>query len=67
MPPLNASAGVDIAHFLESGFAVKDHLASYLSLSAADVAERLPQSKEDLAAMHPGAVSYTHLTLPTKA
>ena len=55
MPPLNASAGVDIPNFLESGFAVKDHLASYLSLSAADVDERLPQSTEDLAAMHPGA------------
>ena len=55
MQPLNASAGVDIQEFLETGFSVKEHLASYLSLSAADVAERLPQSTEDLAAMHPGA------------
>lgn len=55
MQSLNAPAGVDIQDFLESGFSVKEHLASYLSLSPAEVAERLPQSKEDLAAMHPGA------------
>jgi len=55
MQPLNASAGVDIQVFLDNGFSVKEHLASYLSLSAAEVAARLPQSTEDLAAMHPGA------------
>ena len=55
MPPVHASAPVDIEEFLASGFAVKEHLASYLGLTAEVVAQRLPQSKEDLAAMHPGA------------
>ena len=55
MQPPNASAGMDIQDFLDSGFSVKEHLASYLSLSLQEVAERLPQSTEDLAAMHPGA------------
>ena len=55
MQPLKVSAGMDIQDFLDSGFSVKEHLASYLSLSPAEVAERLPQSTEDLAAMHPGA------------
>lgn len=55
MPPVHASAPVDIEEFLASGFAVKQHLASYLDLTAEEVSQRLPQSKEDLAAMHPGA------------
>ena len=55
MPPVHASAPVDIEEFLASGFAVKEHLASYLGLTAEEVSQRLPQSKEDLAAMHPGA------------
>ena len=55
MQPLKVFAGMDIQDFLDSGFSVKEHLASYLSLSPAEVAERLPQSTEDLAAMHPGA------------
>ena len=55
MPPVHASAPVGVQEFLASGFAVKEHLASYLGLTAEEVAERLPQSKEDLAAMHPGA------------
>ena len=55
MPPVQASAPVGIEEFLASGFAVKEHLASYLGLTAEEVCQRLPQSKEDLAAMHPGA------------
>ena len=55
MQPPNASAGMDIQDFLDSGFSVKEHLASYLSLSLQEVADRLPQSTENLAAMHPGA------------
>ena len=55
MPPVQASAPVGIEEFLASGFAVKEHLASYLGLTAEEVSQRLPQSKEDLAAMHPGA------------
>ena len=55
MQPVIATGDVTIQEFLASGFSVKDHLASYLSLSTAEVEERLPQSKEDLAAMHPGA------------
>lgn len=55
MQPVIATGDVSIQEFLASGFSVKDHLASYLSLSTAEVEERLPQSKEDLAAMHPGA------------
>lgn len=55
MQPVIATGDVTIQEFLASGFSVKDHLASYLSLSKDAVEERLPQSKEDLAAMHPGA------------
>lgn len=55
MQPEIATGDVTIQEFLGSGFSVKDHLASYLSLSKAEVEQRLPQSKEDLAAMHPGA------------
>ncbi|QNI86016.1 putative S-adenosyl-L-methionine-dependent methyltransferase [Synechococcus sp. PROS-7-1] len=55
MQPVIATGDVSIQEFLASGFSVKDHLASYLSLSTAEVEERLPRSKEDLAAMHPGA------------
>jgi len=55
MQPVIASGDVTIQEFLASGFAVKDHLAAYLSLAKAEVEKRLPQSKEDLAAMHPGA------------
>ncbi len=55
MPPVHASASVGIEEFLASGFAVEEHLASYLGLTADEVSERLPQSKDDLAAMHPGA------------
>ena len=55
MPPVHASAPVGIQEFLASGFEVKEHLASYLGLTAEEVSQRLPQSKEDLAAMHPGA------------
>ena len=55
MHPPKASAHVGIQQFLASGFSVKAHLASYLSLSSEQVEQRLPQSTEDLAAMHPGA------------
>lgn len=55
MQPVIATGDVTIQEFLASGFSVKDHLAAFLSLSKDAVEERLPQSKEDLAAMHPGA------------
>ena len=60
MPPVIASEAVDLQAFLASGFSVKDHLAAYLSLSTDEVEHRLPQSKEDLAAMHPGAFDPKH-------
>ena len=60
MQPVIASEALDLQAFLASGFSVKDHLAAYLSLSTDEVELRLPQSKEDLAAMHPGAFDPKH-------
>ena len=46
---------LDVARFLEDGFAVRAHLASYLQLSMEDLNSRMPNSTEDLADLHPGA------------
>ena len=41
--------------FLADGFELSRQLAAHLGLSPAALAERLPSSTEDLAALHPGA------------
>ena len=46
---------LDVARFLEDGFAVRGHLARYLQLSMEDLNSRMPNSTEDLADLHPGA------------
>jgi hypothetical protein len=45
--------GVD--RFLADGFALRQQLAAFLGLSEVELAERLPSSTADLAALHPGA------------
>ncbi|MAR06249.1 MAG: SAM-dependent methyltransferase [Cyanobium sp. NAT70] len=46
---------LDVSRFLEDGFALRSHLQSYLQLSSEELNNRLPQSTEDLADLHPGA------------
>ena len=55
MQSLSNSPRVDIETFLDSGFSVRDHLAQYLQLTLEQVDQRLPDGKDDLAALHPGA------------
>ena len=49
LPPLTPE------RFLADGFDLSRQLAAYLGLSPAALAERLPSSTDDLAALHPGA------------
>ena len=46
---------LDVSLFLEDGFALRSHLQSYLQLSSEELNNRLPQSTEHLADLHPGA------------
>lgn len=46
---------LDPQRFLADGFDLSAQLARYLDLSIEDLAERLPTSTDDLAAIHPGA------------
>ena len=55
MQRLSNSPRVDIETFLDNGFSVRDHLAEYLQLTLEQVDQRLPDGKDDLAALHPGA------------
>ena len=55
MQSLSNSPRMDIETFLHSGFSVRDHLAEYLQLTLEQVDQRLPDGKDDLAALHPGA------------
>jgi SAM-dependent methyltransferase len=55
MQSLSNSPRVDIENFLNSGFSVRAHLAHHLKLTLEQVDQRLPEGKDDLAAMHPGA------------
>lgn len=49
--------GVDlgIGRFLADGFGLRPQLASFLGLTEPELADRLPSSTADLAALHPGA------------
>ena len=55
MQSLSNSSRVDIETFLDNGFSVRDHLAQHLQLTLEQVDQRLPDGKDDLAALHPGA------------
>jgi len=46
---------LDIARFLADGFDLRGQLAAYLQIGIEELDRRLPQSTEDLAALHPGA------------
>ena len=46
---------LDIARFLADGFDLRGQLAAYLQIGLEELDRRLPQSTEDLAALHPGA------------
>jgi len=46
---------LDPQRFLRDGFDLRQQLAQYLGLSSEALAERLPSSTADLAALHPGA------------
>ena len=44
-----------VERFLADGFGLRQQLAAFLALSETELAERLPTSTADLAALHPGA------------
>jgi hypothetical protein len=44
-----------VEDFLADGFAVLQHLATFLEMDPAELRHRLPSSASDLAALHPGA------------
>ena len=46
---------LDIARFLADGFDLREQLAAYLQIGVEELERRLPQSTDDLAALHPGA------------
>lgn len=46
---------LDIARFLADGFDLRAQLAAYLQIGVEELERRLPQSTDDLAALHPGA------------
>ena len=48
-----------VQRFLTDGFDLKDHLASYLGIDAAELERRLPKSTDTLAALHPGSFDPT--------
>jgi SAM-dependent methyltransferase len=50
-----AMADLGVGRFLADGFALRPQLAAFLKLSEAELAEWLPSSTADLAALHPGA------------
>jgi len=50
-----AGPALDVEHFLADGFDLRQQLAQFLGLSAEQLEQKLPQSTEDLAALHPGA------------
>ncbi len=45
----------EFSTFLETGLDLKDHLAKFLQLSVEEIEARLPNSKDDLASLHPGS------------
>ncbi len=49
------SEPLGVEHFLADGFNLRDQLADFLQLSAAELEMRLPTSTAALAALHPGA------------
>jgi hypothetical protein len=49
------SADLSVNRFLADGFDLRSHLAEALDLPAAELQERLQRSRDDLAALHPGA------------
>ncbi len=46
---------LDITEFLQTGFALKSHLAKFLDISLSQLENKLPNGAEDLAALHPGS------------
>ena len=50
-----AMGDLGVERFLADGFALRQQLAAFLGLNEAELAERLPSSTADLAALHPGA------------
>lgn len=56
MPPLNATQqALSVEAFTAHGFDLLNQLAGYLAISVDELRQRLPQSTDDLAALHPGA------------
>ena len=53
--PMTSLPVLDPSRFLADGFDLSAQLARFLNLSLEQLAERLPTSTDDLAAIHPGA------------
>ena len=57
--PMTSLPVLDPPRFLADGFDLSAQLAQFLNLSLEQLAERLPTSTDDLAAIHPGAFDPT--------
>ena len=55
LPSRVGGAPLDLEGFLADGFDLRRQLAAYLDISLDELAQRLPRSTDDLAALHPGA------------
>ena len=53
----NFKNNLDVTEFLRSGFELKSHLANYLEITKEKLEELMPNSSEDLAAIHPGSLA----------
>ncbi len=49
---------VDVLQFLQNGFDLKAHLSEYLNLSVEELDSLLPQGAKNLAALHPGGITF---------
>ncbi|KGG16211.1 MULTISPECIES: class I SAM-dependent methyltransferase [unclassified Prochlorococcus] len=53
---------LDVGHFIESGFDLKEHLAQYLNLSVAELEESLSVGLEKMSSFHPGSFNADDIT-----
>tara|TARA_Y100001968_G_C19433640_1_gene758399 strand:+ start:2118 stop:2876 length:759 start_codon:yes stop_codon:yes gene_type:complete len=58
----DSMADLNLKRFMSNGFDLKSHLADFLRISVLEVESRLPNSSNDLAALHPGALNPEDVT-----
>ena len=57
-PGCTRAISLDVDRFLKDGFGLRQQLADFLALTPAQLEQRLAASCSDLAALHPGSVSF---------